>query len=180
METNEMLNTQTMAPPKPSVSVKIDQVETPARSRLGSDFMKLMPVLVDVVLVMLAFEIGRQIDALFSNTKSYPWPSASIYTAMLVISMYLNEMYAFWQQRNTAELITSIMRSMGLSLILVAPVLYLFPGLIEPVPAAAGLAHFPGTAADQGAGAAARADHRFRRTRAAHPRSAGDEGFHDL
>jgi sugar transferase (PEP-CTERM system associated) len=131
METKDMLNSTAIAPPKSSISVKIDQIETPARSRLGTDFMKLMPVLVDVVLVMLAFEVGRQIDALFNNAKAYPWPSASIYTVMLVFSMYLNEMYAFWQQRNTAELITSIMRSMGLALIAVAPILYLFPGLIE-------------------------------------------------
>jgi len=103
-----------------------------ARVRLGSDFFKLIPAFTDALLVILSFEIGRQLSMLISGGyKSFPWQSAGIYTVMLSLSLYLNEMYSFWKQRRTAELMTALMRSTGLALVLVAPVLFFFPGLME-------------------------------------------------
>src|SRR4051812_7992334 len=84
------------------------------RHRLGAEFLRLIPAVVDAVLVIGAFEFARQIDFLiFGEMRAYPWHSVSIYTLLLAVAMYLNEMYSFWQQRHTAELITSILRCQG-------------------------------------------------------------------
>jgi len=114
------------------VSLRLEQPVLAPRTRLGAEFFKLVPVLVDVLIVIVSFELGRRLNQIFFNEmRAYPWPSVTIYTLFLSLAMYLNELYSFWNRRHTAELITSIIRSQGLALIFVAPVLYLFPGLIE-------------------------------------------------
>jgi sugar transferase (PEP-CTERM system associated) len=128
-----MLNSKTFpnATAQP-VSLRLEQSVLAPRARLGADFFKLVPVVVDVMIVIVSFELGRQLNRIFfDELRTYPWPSATIYTLFLSLAMYLNELYSFWNRRHTAELITSIVRSQGLALIFVAPVLYLFPGLIE-------------------------------------------------
>jgi sugar transferase (PEP-CTERM system associated) len=127
-----MLNPQTTIKAATLPATIAPAMKSAARPRLGADFFKLIPAIVDLLLVMAAFEVARWIHgAVFQGARPYPWQSAGIYALMLVVAMYLNEMYSFWQQRHTAELITSILRCQGLALIFVAPVLYLFPGLIE-------------------------------------------------
>ncbi|HYG78464.1 MAG TPA: TIGR03013 family XrtA/PEP-CTERM system glycosyltransferase [Planctomycetota bacterium] len=126
-----MLNQSVSSSSSPYVAVSARSRITP-RPRLGHEFFRLVPALVDVLLIILSFEIGRQLNALYwGEAKAYPLPSAGLYTLFMVVAMYLNEMYSFIKQRHTAELITLVLRCQGLALILVAPVLYLFPGLIE-------------------------------------------------
>ncbi|HYF48765.1 MAG TPA: sugar transferase [Planctomycetota bacterium] len=131
MDKPPMLATPTGAMPTPVALKKPLPRQAASRTRLGADFFLLIPVVVDAMLVLASFEIARYAEAaFFGEARAYPWVSVSMYTLLLAVSMYLNEMYSFWQQRHTSELITSVLRCQGLALILVAPVLFLFPGLM--------------------------------------------------
>jgi len=126
-----MLEHSVSSPSQPFVAISARQVAHQSPP-LGHEFFRFVPSLVDVCLIVLSFEIGRQLDSLiFGGTKSYPVPSAAMYTLFMALAMYLNEMYCFLKQRGTAELITATLRCQGLALVLVAPLLFLFPGLIE-------------------------------------------------
>jgi sugar transferase (PEP-CTERM system associated) len=126
-----MANSQSAAASRQTIS-HFETIRVQARPRLGGDFFRLMPVVVDSVLVLFSFESARLINHLrFGQMIEFPVPSAVIYALLLVTAMYLNEMYSFWQGRRTADLMTVILRSQGLALIMVAPVLYFLPGLIE-------------------------------------------------
>jgi sugar transferase (PEP-CTERM system associated) len=127
-----MLNTPAItATTAPAMSARAERTGNSARGRLGAEFMKIMPVLGDSLLALLSFEIGRRIGALFGGPQAYPWSGAGIHTAMLALAMYLNGMYAFWQPQHTAEMITAILRGMGLALILSALPLCFIAGWMD-------------------------------------------------
>ena len=128
-----MANSQTVvARGIAAISVRVHQLVAEPRARLGQDFLRLVPPAVDVLLVVLSFELGRGISAWgWGEVRAYPWITALVFTALLAVAMYLNEMYTFWSRRHTSELITSIMRCQGLALILIAPLLYAVPGFVD-------------------------------------------------
>ena len=130
-----MLNPQVVSVTQvtdPGVSGKGIDANYGTRPRLGADFFKLVPIIMDSLLAIFSFEIGRRIEnALTGGQQNYTWHAIALDVMVLSTALYLNEMYSFWQQRRSAELITTIVRSQGLAMIVLAPPLAVFPWLID-------------------------------------------------
>ena len=129
-----MLNSNTVSAPQPAVagiSGKAIDNHYGARARLGNDFLKFVPVMMDTLLAVLAFEMAKPLSWYFwESAGEYTWQGAVADVFILTMAFYLNEMYCFWQPRRTAELITIIVRSQGLTMVVLAPTLMVFPWLL--------------------------------------------------
>ncbi|HEY3323573.1 MAG TPA: sugar transferase [Planctomycetota bacterium] len=95
------------------------------RPRLGGDLLKLMPIAGDTLLAALSFTLIGQLQ----QDGEYSWLKDALYVLMLVLALFLHEMYGGVKQRRTSELITALVGSLGLTLLMIAPVTYVMPGI---------------------------------------------------